>query len=268
VNTAAPTTTDVDGYCASVRARVTEVFLGRVGVEVSSLSMFGSIAAGGPLWPGSDIDLIVTVPPGAASTGELCRRVADAVTETERAVGLPVSITFGTLPDVCLLWSETVRRALADNTVTLYGTPLSAQLARDPWDWRQVRRGALRLLCFTRRHIVDQYTAVLQGGDPHGDTARRILKSAVNAARFAVWSMTPPDRPLVSRPAEVVPRLAGILPETADVLDAALRGLVRAEPPDAALLAGCVDFVDDLLAVCRQRLADLFRDGDIFIDPV
>jgi hypothetical protein len=265
-------------FCVIARKQVAEIFPEYLGPALRSLSLFGSVAAGGPLWAGSDLDLVIIVDGTPGGTAPLCRQVALASNEATALTGLPVSASTGTWADVSMLWSATVRRALTDNSVTLVGEPL-AELLSPPghrWDWAEVARGAARLLCFTRRHIIDRFTALTgenaRAGVPGEPAASGpgILKHSLNATRFALWSVTPEDRPLLSRPEKVLAAFGPMFPELAatDVPGRALTHLLQATSPPPELLTACVDLADGLLQACRRHNAGLFRQGDIFIDPL
>jgi hypothetical protein len=266
-------------FCAAARKQVAEVFPEYLGPRLRSLSVFGSVATGGPLWAGSDLDLVVIVDRAAGGTAQLCRQVALASNEATALTGLPVSATVGTWQDVSMLWSATVRRALADNAVTLTGEPLAELLTPQghAWDWTEVLRGAARLLCFTRRHIIDRYTTMIQvqgGPDGRADVPAAdgmgILKHGLNAARFALWSVTPEGRPLLSRPDQVQAAFCAAFSgmSAKDVPWLGLDHLLHSTSPPPALLAACVDLADGLLQACRRHNAALVRQSDIFIDPL
>jgi hypothetical protein len=274
--TFAPPGDDTAEFCVIARKHVAEIFPEHLGPDLRSLSVFGSVAAGGPLWAGSDLDLVIIVDGASHRTAPLCRQVALASNEAIALTGLPVSAAAGTWADVSMLWSATVRRALTDNSVTLAGEPL-AELLSPPghtWDWAEVTRGAARLLCFTRRHIIDRYTALIEQNAraaPGGSADDPgILKHSLNAARFALWSVTPQDCPLLSRPEQVLAAFGPTFPElaAADVPGQALAHLLQATSPPPELLTACVDLADGLLLACRRHNAGLFRRGDIFIDPL
>ncbi|QMU69775.1 nucleotidyltransferase domain-containing protein [Streptacidiphilus sp. P02-A3a] len=269
-----PAATGTAALCADARQQVAHSFREHLGRRLRTLALFGSVAADGPLWAGSDLDVVLVVHPSAAGTAEVCAQVALAAHEIEQRVGLPVSAAFGTLDEVTLLWSATVRRALRDNATTLAGEPLADLLTPpgDAWDWTEVHRGAVRLLCFTRRHIIDRYTALIgQGlrGDAAADGAQAVLKSTVNAARFALWSLTPEHGRLLSRPDTVLTAFEAALPGVVgDIPRQALGRLEHGGVPEPELVRACVDLADRLLHTSRHRHPDLFRRGDVFIDPL